>query len=103
MKKLTLMIHEDLEQTLADFLREHNHIQGFTFVHVEGHNLYQSADDASNSIHDQVIGYSPQVRAEILLEAQDIPELLDAMRKASIGLAGHTSYWVSPIEEYGRI
>ena len=37
MKKLTLIIHTNAQQELADLLRTMDQVPGFAFSHVEGH------------------------------------------------------------------
>ena len=66
MKKLTLIVHADVEQALADMLRGLKQVSGFTFTRVEGHGA-QDERDALLSARDRVVGYTPHVRVEILL------------------------------------
>src|SRR5690348_11097623 len=102
MKKLTLIIHENLQEALADTLKTIPHIQGFTFIHVEGHGEEATLDHVL-SARDQVIGYCPKIRTDLILQDQHVEEVLVALRAANMGLAGNTFYWITPVETAGRL
>ena len=102
MKNLTLIVHADVEQALADTLRSLKQVSGFTFIHVEGHGA-QDGRDATLSARDRVVGYTPQVRVDILLEDDDVDVVLQALRAAECGLAGRGIYWVAPVENFDKL
>jgi len=102
MKKLTLIIHKDLEEALSDYLRELPQVKGFTFIHVEGHGT-EATSDIALSARDQVMGFHPQVRADLLLEDDQVELVLAALRSAKLGLSGHTFFWVTSVEQSGRL
>jgi nitrogen regulatory protein P-II 1 len=102
MKNLTLIIHANAQQDLADRLRAMEHVSGFTFSHVEGHGA-QSEHDPFLSARDQVVGYVPRVRADILLEEADLDAVLDALRTAGKGVGDQGVYWVTTVEKSGRL
>src|SRR3990167_8238845 len=102
MKTLTLIVHIDIEQALADMLRSLKQVSGFTFTHVEGHGAQDERDPAI-SARDLVVGYTPHVRVDILLKGEDVGAVLDALRAAGGGLAGRGIYWITPVEQYGRL
>ena len=102
MKNLTLIVHADVQQALADTLRSIKQASGFTFIHVEGHGA-QDGRDPTLSARDRVVGYTPQVRVDILLEDGDVEVVLQALRAAECGLAGRGIYWVTPVEQQGRL
>lgn len=102
MKNLTLIIHVDIEQALADMLRGLKQVSGFTFTHVEGHGA-QDERDPSLSARDRVVGYTPHVRVDILLKGEDVDDVLRALRTADCGLAGRGIYWITPVEQHGRL
>ena len=102
MKNLTLIVHADIRQSLADALRAIEQAQGFTFTHVEGH-VAQDSRDASLSARDRVVGYTPHVRVDILLKSEDVDDVLRALRAAAGGLAGRGIYWITPVEQHGRL
>jgi len=101
MKNLTLIVHADIEQALADMLRGLKQVSGFTFTHAEGHGA-QDERDPLLSARDRVVGYTPHVRVDILLKGEDVDEVLWELR-ASGGLAGRGLYWITPVEQHGRL
>ena len=102
MKNLMLIVHADLEQALADTLRSFKQVTGFTFTRVEGHGS-QDEHDAALTARDRVIGYTPHVRVDILLEDEDVDEILQALRAADCGLAGCGIFQVTAVEKKGAL
>jgi len=102
MKLLTLIIHTNVQQELADQLRNMETVPGFTFSHVEGHGV-QVEDDPFLSARDKVVGYTPRVRVEVLLQDGDVDSLLDTLRGTRLGVAEHGIYWVTAVEQDGRL
>lgn len=102
MKILVMIVHANVQQDLADRLRELDSVQGFSFSHAEGHGI-RSEHDPFLSARDKVVGYVPRVRAEILLNDADVSRVLAELRKPQSGIAGQGFYWVMPVEEGGRL
>ncbi len=102
MKNLTLIVHADIQQALADTLRALPAVTGFTFTTVEGHGP-QDEHDAFLSARDRVVGYVPHVRVDLLLEDRDVDPVLDALQASSGGVAGRGVYWVTRLERHGRL
>ena len=102
MKQLTLIIHTDAQQDITDQLRNLKPISGFTFSHVEGHGV-EAEDDAFLSARDKVVGYTPRIRVDILLEKNNIDLVLQALRTASAGIVDQGIYWVTAVEQNGRL
>lgn len=102
MKNLTLIVHADVEKALADALRGQNSVQGFTFTHVEGHGT-QGSKDASLSARDLVVGYTPRVRVDIILEDKDADAVLESLARSGSGVAGRCVYWVTEVNRHGRL
>ena len=102
MKNLTLIVHADVQQALADTLRSIKQASGFIFTPVEGHGA-QDGRDPTLSARDRVVGYTPQVRVDILLEDDDVEVVLQALRAAECGVVGRGIYWVTLVEQQGRL
>ena len=102
MKNLTLIVHANVQQALADTLRSIKQASGFTFIDVEGHGAQDSRDPAL-SARDLVVGYTPQVRVDMLLGDGDVEDVLQALRAAECGLAGRGIFWITPVEQQGRL
>lgn len=103
MKHLTLIVHTNVQQDLADQLRTLEQISGFTFSHVEGHGV-QVEHDPLLSTRDKVVGYAPQIRVDILLEDCDVDLVLEAIRSEKYGITGgHGVYWITAVHQSGRL
>lgn len=102
MKNLMLIVHADLEQALADTLRSFAQVTGFTFTQVEGHGS-QDEHDAALTERDRVIGYTPHVRVDILLQDEDVDDVLTVLRAADCGLTGRGIYRVTAVERQGAL
>lgn len=102
MKTLTLIVHAETEQPLADMLRSLMQVSGFTFTHVEGHGA-QDERDPQLSARDRVVGFTPHVRVDILLKGEDVDAVLRTLRTAGGGFAGRGVYWVADVVQQGRL
>ena len=102
MKNLTLIVHADIKQTLADTLRALPAVTGFTFTAVEGHGP-QDEHDPSLSARDRVVGYTPHVRVDIVLDDKHVDRVLHALRESSCGVTGRGIYWVAEVVRQGQL
>ena len=100
MKILTLIINTNAQQELADQLRTLEQVSGFTFSHVEGHGA-QVESDPFLSARDKVVGYTPRVRVDILLEDTNVDLVLASLCKAENCTTSQGVYWVTPVEKGG--
>lgn len=102
MKHLTLIVHTNMQQDLSDQLRSMEQLSGFTFSDAEGHGV-QVENDPFLSARDKVVGYTPRVRVDILLEDSDIDIVLNTLRSSTFGLEGQGIYWVTAVEKNGHL
>lgn len=110
MKILTLIIHSGAQQDVADRLRAMSEVTDFSFSRVEGHSVQLDSDPLLTA-YDKVVGYTPRVRADMLLDDADVTPVLARLREAGGGdagpggnsLAGQCVYWVMPVEQGGRL
>lgn len=102
MKKLTLIVHTQVQGVLADALRAMPEVGGFTFTPVEGHGP-QEAQDPFLSVRDRVVGYVPHVCADLVLEDADVDKVLRALKASDCGVAERGIYWITPLERQGRL
>jgi len=102
MKHLTLIIHTSTQQDLADQLRSMEQVSGFTFSHAEGHGV-QAENDPFLSARDKVVGYTPRVRVDILLQDSDVDTVLNTLRRSTRGIEGQGIYWVTDVEQHGQL
>jgi nitrogen regulatory protein P-II 1 len=102
MKLLTLIVHTHVQQRLTELLRGIEQVPGFTFTHVEGHGNEVEGDDFVSS-RDEVVGYIPRMRTDILLEDSDVDTVLESLRVRENSIIGQGVYWVTAIEQGGHI
>ena len=102
MKHLTLIIYTNAQQDMADQLRSLEEVSDFTFSHAEGHGV-QVESDAFLSARDKVVGYTPRVRVDILLKDSDVESVLNTLRNTTYGVEGNSIYWVTAVEQSGRL
>ena len=102
MKHLTLIIHTDAQQDLTDQLKNLEQVSGFTFSHVEGHGV-EIEKDLFLSARDKIVGSTPGVRLDVLLQDTDVDRVLEALRNTSSYVKGQGIYWVSSVEQNGRL
>ena len=100
MKKLVLIVNSSVYQAVTDHLRALG-VSGFTVSHIEGHGPH-TGDDQFLSARDRVVGFVPRVRVVIVLAAEQVTNVLDALCGPDAGLAGHGAYWVSSVERFGQ-
>jgi len=102
MKKLTFVVHANIQQALADTLRGLPQVQGFTIAQVEGHGA-QSEHDTVLAARDRVVGYTPHIRVDIVLANEAVAEGMNALRASDCGVVGRGGYWITGVDEFGRI
>jgi nitrogen regulatory protein P-II 1 len=103
MKSLTIIAHTDDQQELTNQLRTIEQVKGFTLSHIEGHGV-EPEDDSFLLARDKVVGASPRVRADIVLQDSDLDTVLNALRDAKEGgkMKG-AYYWVTAVEQKGHL
>ncbi len=102
MKCLTIIAHGSAKQSLADFLLNIPEVKGFTLIDCEGH-YGEDVVDPFLSNRDRVVGYVPRVRADMLLQDSNIDTVLTKLRQSGSGVAGLGEYWITTIENQGRL
>lgn len=102
MKNLVMIMNANAQQDMADLLRGLEQVQGFTFSHAEGHGV-QAEQDPFLSARDKVVGYTPRVRVDIILQDADLDSVLQALRATNKGAEGHRIYWVTSVEQSGHL
>lgn len=101
MKNLTMVVHANLLQDFTDILRSIDVVQGFTISHVEGHGTHVGQNPFL-STHDKVVGHTPRLCVDVILEDNDVKTVLQEIAGSSLG-AGQGIYWVTDVHESGRI
>jgi nitrogen regulatory protein P-II 1 len=102
MKILTLIVHDETREALADVLRALPQVAVFTFTHVEGHGTRDTTDPLL-SARDRVIGYVPHARVDIVLEDENVETVIETLRRSGCGVAGRCLHWVTAVTNYGPL
>ncbi len=102
MKLLTLIVHTDVQQDLTKLLHTLDQVSGFTFSPVEGHGE-EVESDKFLSARDDVVGYAPRIRIDILLEDPHVDSVLATLRDKEHNFAGQGIFWVTPVEKGGHL
>lgn len=101
MKKLSMVVHESLQQSLADYLRSQQ-LETFMFNHIEEHSSHIEKDHFL-SARDKVVGYVPQVRVDVILKEEQIKALLENIKSSNCSFKGKGIYWVSSLDDFGEL
>lgn len=101
MKKLSMVVHTSLQQTLSDFLRSQK-LETFMFTHIEEHSSHVEKDSFL-SARDKVVGYVPQVRLDVILDKESIKQLLENIKNSNCAFKGKGMYWVTDIDDFGEL
>jgi nitrogen regulatory protein P-II 1 len=102
MKTLTLIAHTNVQQKLTDLLRSIKQVSGFTFTHVEGHGV-EIVKNGFLSARDEMVGYIPRTRTDLLLEDADVKSALGKVSDPQFDITSHCFYWVTPAQEGGHL
>lgn len=94
---LTLNIPPQLEETMVDWLLEHNSAGGFTSMHVYGHGSGLSA----MSVSEQVMGRQKRVQFAIHSELAALQNLLALLHRDFPAAGMH--YMLTPVISAGPI
>lgn len=100
MKCLTITAHTDDQQDLTNLLNGIEQVQGFSIIQVEGHGI-ESEKDAFLSAREKVVGSSPRVQLDIILQDNDVSTVLDALRGAA--KEGNVYYRLTAVEKSGHL
>ncbi|MEW5942630.1 MAG: DUF3240 family protein [Pseudomonadota bacterium] len=95
---LTMVFPKGMEENLVDHLLEHHEIaSGFTTIEVEGHG--QGA--IFQSIGERVRGRARRVQMQAVLNRADAQTLVQHLKETLP--SPEVAYWITPIEEFGRL
>jgi hypothetical protein len=50
-----------------------------------------------------VVGYTPHVRVDIVLNGKDVDKVLQALRDSNCGVAGRGVYWVTLVDTFDKL
>lgn len=101
MKKFSMVVDSSQQQELADILRGLQ-LESFMFSHIEEHSA-QDESDVFLSARDRVVGYVPKMRLDVILEDVRAEAFLDEIRDSKFTCSGKNIYWITDLEESGKL
>lgn len=103
MKNLTIFVHTGDQYDLTNRLHAIKQVGGFTLSQIEGHGSLPEQDPFLVA-RDKVIGSIPRVRADIVLQDNDVEPVLTALRLWSKEHDAQGAYfYITPVEREGRL
>lgn len=94
---LIIFAPPSVEETLVDWLLEHNTIEGFSSLEAYGHGVRQSG----MSLLEQVTGRQRRIQFMIKMEVTHTDQLIQEMQEKFLGMGLH--YFILPLMGDGRI
>ena len=102
MKNLTLIVHADIRQALADVLRGLPEVTGFTFTMVEATGRRTRAMRSFRRATAWSV--TCRVRMDLVLEDTAVDKnVLEALQTSNCGVTGRGVYWITRVERQGRL
>lgn len=98
---LTLYLHPAEEYVVLDALRASREVTGFTLTRCEGHGSGDSVD-VSGAPADQVVGFVPRMRIEVILETEALDRVL-ARIQSGLGPTSRGHFAVTPVLRSGPL
>lgn len=98
---LTLFLHPAEEYAVIDALRTSPDVSGFTLTRCEGHSAAVSTEGNSSAI-DQVVGFVPRMRLEVVLAANAVDRVIERIR-AGLGPDSGGHFVVTPVLQGGSL
>jgi nitrogen regulatory protein PII len=101
MKCLSLIVSESSKGEFVELLRSTPAVSAYTIFTGEGHAA--NGIPAFESAHDEVVGYVPRIRIDLIVDDDAVRSVVDKLcqRGPSAGKVG--LYWVSPVEQMGEL
>ena len=101
MKKVSLLLNESKQNEIIELLQQFKEVSAYSLFHGEGH--FPGNIAPFESVQDEVMGFVPRIRIELLLEDSDVAPVLEKIKSCSSCGSHGGVYWVSPIESMGEL
>ena len=101
MKQLSLMLNGSKQNEMVDLLQTLKEVSAYTIFHGEGHFAGNIA--SFESIHDEVMGFVPRIRIDLLLDDKDVDAVLAKIKTCGNCNSHGGVYWISPIDIFGEL
>ncbi len=99
---LALYLHSASAEDALDCLRSNEVVTGFTLIHCEGHST-EHHGQAAMEARDQVVGFVPRVRIEVILDGDAVEGVLQGLRTC-LGSGKLQGIWtLTELRDSGRL
>ncbi|MBN2528275.1 MAG: DUF3240 family protein [Deltaproteobacteria bacterium] len=101
MKRLSLMLNHSKKNDIVELLQQLEHVNAYTIFHGEGH--FPGNIASFESAYDEVMGFVPRIRVDLLLDDDDVASVLDKIKQCTGCNARNGVYWISPVDSMGEL
>ena len=101
MKCLTLVVNQSSQGDIAETLRLLPEVGSYTVLKGEGY--YGDSLPPFESSRDEVMGYIPRIRIDLVLEDDKLGAVLEHIKKCGVCSSKLGVYWVTPVDEIGSL
>ena len=101
MKCLSLVVRESTKGELVERLRSIPAVSTYTIFSGEGHST--QGVQPFESAHDEVVGYVPRIRIDLVVEAEAVRSVIDSIRELTTPAGKLGTYWISAVDEIGEL
>jgi len=101
MKCLSLVVNTSSKGDIVETLRGMPEVTAYTIL--EGEGYFGDRVPPFESERDEVLGYVPRIRIDLILEGDKVPRVLEKIRTCGVCSAKLGIYWISPVDELGEI
>ncbi|MBN2804032.1 MAG: DUF3240 family protein [Deltaproteobacteria bacterium] len=101
MKCLSLVVNKSKQDEILSILRATPQVTAYTIFHGEGH--YRGSVSIFESADDEVMGYVPRIRIDLLLADNLVDEVLNKLKECRKSATSFGIYWITPIDKVGEL
>lgn len=101
MKQLSLMLNKSKQNEMVGLLQTLSQVSAYTVFHGEGH--FSGNIAPFESVRDEVIGFVPRIRIDLLLDDEDVDSVLRQIKECASCNSHGGVYWISPVERMGDL
>ena len=101
MKCLTLIVNRSTQGDIIEALRALPEVSTYTISHGEGH--YGDGVPPFESADDEIKGYVPRIRIDLILEDETVSKVLERVKQCSVCTSKLGIYWTSTVDTIGDL
>lgn len=101
MKQLSLVFNKSKQNEMVGLLQTISKVNAYTVFHGEGH--FPGNIAPFESVRDEVMGFVPRIRIDLLLEDADVDSVLNKIKDCAICNSHGGVYWISPVDRMGQL